>query len=87
MRRRQIWVLSDTVWPFDFSFVGHLLGFISMGNVSAKILRFMKLFVRKNGSGRFSQILMFLLLIVCLLVVLLFSPVFCLTESFPFGCG
>ena len=54
MRRRQIWVLSDTVWPFDFSFVGHLLGFISVGNVSAKILRFMKLFVRKNGSGRFS---------------------------------
>lgn len=54
MRRRQIWVLSDTVWPFDFSFVGHLLGFISMGNVSAKILRFMKLFVRKNGSDRFS---------------------------------
>lgn len=52
MRRRQIWV--DTVWPFDFSFVGHLLSFISVGKVFAKILRFMKFFVRKNGSGRFS---------------------------------
>ena len=38
-------------WPFDFYFVGHLLGFISVGNVSAKIPRFVKLFLKKNGGG------------------------------------
>lgn len=31
---RQVWVLNWH-WLFNFSFVGHLLGFISVGNVSA----------------------------------------------------